>query len=161
MSLRLEISSLVISIGNFSAAASISFSNSKGKSYSNKIECISVLWSPGLPRTVLIFPNGFLEFFGQSIIFACTLSPSSAPFILFSETKISAYILLLSAITKPKFLFLFFCKTPTNSVFARANISTTSASYFFPFLLLYTYAFTVSLCIPFPRLMFGIKMSSS
>ena len=142
-----------------SASCSTSVGNSYGKSYSNKIECISVLCSPGFPKTAVISPNGFLDFAGQSEIVACTLSPSSAPFILFSEIKISAYILLLSGTTKPKFLF--FCKTPTNCVFARSKTSTTSASYFLLFRFLNTYALTLSLCNPFPRFEFGIKISSS
>ena len=110
------------------AYASTSSGNSYGKPYSAKMECISVLCSPALPKTLITRPFGESALSGQSSIVTTTLSPSSAFKVLFIGTKMSVFILLPSTTTKAKFFFSWICIIPTYSVLARLIILVISPS---------------------------------
>ena len=91
-SFRCWISSSVIEVGILLAAFSISFGNAAGKPYSNRMVCISVLRSPGLPRLLIILPCGDDALLGQSINSTSTLSPSTYSFNSSLDIKKSVYI---------------------------------------------------------------------
>ena len=61
------------------------FGYTYGSPYSARMACISVVFSPALPKMSITCPIGFLASFGHSIIFTTALSPFFPPSIYLWE----------------------------------------------------------------------------
>ncbi len=124
------ISSAEIVSGIRAATSSASSENCNGNPFSSNISFIAASLVFSASSTLTTSPTGRLPFCSHSVILTTTLSPSAAPFMLWTGMKISGMGLSISAMKKPKPLFI--CRWPINSLRLRCNTSFTTPCILLP-----------------------------